>query len=92
MSIKESILITKSAKKENCVIATKLFDSKTTLTAYHTLTTVGMYDNDSYVELYEAPNDFELASLIAIMKLIGKEKVMKALNNAFSDLVYTEKE
>ena len=84
MNTKESILIAKS-KKENCVIATKLFDSETTLSAYHTLKTVGTYEDNSYVELYEAPNDFELASLIAIMKLIGKEKVMKALNNAFSD-------
>lgn len=84
MNTKESILIAKS-KKENCVIAAKLDHSKTTLTVYHTLTTVGMYDDDSYVELYEAPNDFELASLIAIMKLIGKEKAMEALNKAFSD-------
>lgn len=84
MNTKESILIAKS-KKENCVIATKLFDSKTTLTAYHTLTTVGMYDDDLYVELYESSNDFELASLIAIMKLMGKEKVIEALNKAFSD-------
>jgi hypothetical protein len=84
MDIKESILITKSTKKENRVIVVKLDHSKTTLTAYHTLTTVGMYNDDSYVELYEA-DDFELASLIAMMKLIGKEKAMEALNKAFSD-------
>lgn len=85
MNAVESILITKSTKKENCVIVAKLSHSKTTLTAYHILTTVGMYDDDSYVELYETPNDFELASLIAIMKLMGKEKAMEALNKAFSD-------
>ena len=83
--MEESIIITKSEKGEDCVIAAKLDHSRTTLTAYHTLKTVGMYLEDNYVELHEAPNDFELASLIAVMRLIGKEKVMKALNSAFSD-------
>ena len=84
MNTKESILIAKS-KKENCVIATTLFYSKTTLETYHTLKTVGAYEDESCVALYEAPDDFELASLIAIMRLLGKEKVMKALATAFTD-------
>lgn len=83
MNNKESILIAKSERKS--VVAIKLFDSKTTLETYRTIKTVGTYEDDSYVELCEAPNDFELASLIAIMRLLGKEKVIEALSTAFTD-------
>lgn len=85
MNTKESILITKSDKKEKCVIVTKLFDSKTTLATYHTLKTIGSYEDDSYVEFYGTTNDFESDALIAMMRLLGKEKVMKALDTAFTD-------
>lgn len=87
MNGKKSILITKSDRKENCILAMQLTNSRITLPYINAVKCIGDGDKDSYVALYDAPEDFDVASLMAIMKLLGKEKTLKALNEVFPNCV-----